>query len=54
MSTQKSRFEGLFEQQVSQPEQPERKPIAQKVTGEETMKVRNQEIKKRRRFCPPC
>jgi predicted secreted Zn-dependent protease len=49
MNTQKSRFQGLFEPQVSQPEQPERKRAAKKAPGEETMKVRNQETKKSRK-----
>jgi undecaprenyl pyrophosphate synthase len=49
MNTQKSRFHGLFEPQVSQPEQPERKPVAKKAPGDDTMKVRNQETKKSRK-----
>jgi undecaprenyl pyrophosphate synthase len=49
MNTQKSRFHGLFEQPVSQPEQPERKPAVKKAKGEEVLEVRNQEIKKSRK-----
>jgi undecaprenyl pyrophosphate synthase len=49
MSTQKSRFHGLFEPQVSQPEQLERKPVTKKAHGVDTMKARNQESKKSRK-----
>jgi undecaprenyl pyrophosphate synthase len=49
MSTQKSRFHGLFEQQASQPEQPARMRAAKKASAEETLKPRNQETKKSRK-----
>jgi undecaprenyl pyrophosphate synthase len=49
MNTQKSRFHGLFEQPVSQPEQPERKPAVKKTKGEEILQSRNQEYKKSRK-----
>jgi hypothetical protein len=49
MSTQKSRFQGLFEPQGNKPEQPERKPVTKKAPGKDIMKVRNQETKKSRK-----
>jgi hypothetical protein len=49
MSTQKSRFHGLFEPQASQPEQPERKSVTKKAPGKDIMKVRNKETKKSRK-----
>jgi hypothetical protein len=46
MNKQKSRFEGLFQQQDNQPEQPAKKPVTKKAPGKDIMKVRNQEKKK--------
>jgi hypothetical protein len=53
MSTQKSRFEGLFDPQVNQPDQPVGEQVTKSDTEEETLQERNQEIKKTRKQASP-
>jgi hypothetical protein len=49
MSAPKSRFEGLFEPQANQPDQPVGEQVMKGDTGQETLQERKEEFKKERK-----